>query len=311
MLCASPLTGGLFRGAISQSGGSFAPACESSENGDCMQLLGDAEKKGVEFMTRMGVVSLAELRNILPEKWQNDPLSQMGGFWPVIDNYVITDDQYKLYKAGKFNDVNVIIGTNSDEGSMFLIGSNVPAEQYIQYVKSRFGPVAEKILEVYPVDPVAGTYRPLADLFRETAFAWPSWTWARLQTKTGKSKVFVYYFDQSDAEPIFPNANIPKGASHASEIAYVFRHLDQNPSAKPTDEQKALSKTISEYWTNFAKYGDPNGDDLPAWPEFRDGENTVMLLKGQPCTIPVPNLEQLKAIDEYFDWKRGSENAAQ
>ena len=307
MLCASPLASGLFRSAISESGGSFASACESRENGDCMQFLSGAEKIGLEFMKRMGAGSLAELRKIPPEKWQDDPLSQMGGFWPVIDGYVITDDQYKLYKAGKYNDVNVIIGTNSDEGSLFLMGSNVPADQYINYVKSRFGPVADKILEVYPVDPVTGTYRPLADLFRETAFAWPSWTWARLQAQTGKSKVFVYYFDQFDAEPIFPDANVPKGASHASEIAYVFRHLDQNSSVKPTDEQKALSEIIAEYWTNFAKYGDPNGEGLPVWPVFKDGEETVMLLKGEPSNIPVPNINQLKVIDEYFAWKRGSE----
>jgi para-nitrobenzyl esterase len=305
MLCASPLTAGLFRGAISESGGSFAPVCEKSEKGDCIQLLSEAEKLGLEFMSRMGAGSLAELRNIPPEKWQDDPLSRMGGFWPVVDNYVITDDQYKLYQSGKYNDVNVIIGTNSDEGSMFLVGSNVPPEQYIQNVKSRFGPVAEKILEVYPVDPVTGTYRPLADLFRETAFAWPSWTWARLQTQTGKSKVFVYYFDQSDAESIFHN--VPEGASHGSEIAYVFRHLEQNPSSKPTDEQKALSEIMSKYWTNFAKHGDPNGAGLPVWPVFKDGEETVMQMKGNPHTIPVQNMEQLKVIDEYFAWKRGSD----
>ena len=33
--------------------------------------------------------------------------------------YAHTDDQYKLYEKGNYNDVNVIIGTNSDEGSMF------------------------------------------------------------------------------------------------------------------------------------------------------------------------------------------------
>lgn len=306
MLAASPLTKGLFIGAISESGGSFAPACENRENHDCMQLLSGAEKKGLEFMKRMGANSLAELRNIPPEKWQDDPMSQMGGFWPVIDGYVIADDQYKLYEAGKYNDVNVIIGTNSDEGSMFA--RPVPQEQYIENVKSRFGPFAEKIFELYPVDSLTGTYRPIADLFRETAFAWPSWTWAKLQTQTGTSKVFVYYFDQYNPEPVFPNGPVPKGAAHAAEMVYVFKHLDQNPAAKVTDEQKTLSDIISKYWTNFAKSGDPNGEGLPTWPVFKDGEETVLLLKGQPHTIPVPNLEKLRLMDEYFTWRRNSVN---
>ena len=39
------------------------------------------------------------------------------GFWPVFDGNVLPGDQYKLYQAGRFNDTNVLIGTNSDEGS--------------------------------------------------------------------------------------------------------------------------------------------------------------------------------------------------
>jgi para-nitrobenzyl esterase len=301
MLAASPQTKGLFSGAISESGGSFGPARVTRES-DCMQLLGGAEKTGVEFMKRIGANSLAELRTIPPEKWENDPLSQMGGFWPVIDGYVIADDQYKLYESGKYNDVPVIIGTNSDEGSMFA--RPVQPEQYVESIKVRFGPVAEKILNLYPVDSLTGTYRPLADIFRETVFAWPSWVWARLQTQTGQSKVFVYYFDEFNPEPIFPNAPAPKGAAHGSEIAYVFRHLEQNPSTKVTEEQKALSEMMAKYWTNFAKNGDPNGEGIPTWPAFRDSEETVMYLKGRPHTAPVQNLEMLKAIDEYFSWKR-------
>lgn len=305
ILAASPLAKDLFRGAISESGGSFAPAGESTGNRDHMQVLNVAEKDGLEFMNRMGVKSIAELRKIEPEKWLNDPASQMGYFWPLIDGYVIADDQYKLYEAGKYNDVNVIIGTNSDEGSMFV--RPVPPEQYLEYIKKRFGPVAEKILKLYPIDSLTGTYRPLADLFRETMFAWPSWVWAKLQTQTGKSKVFVYYFDQFSAEPLWPDAPVPNGAAHASEIPYVFRHLEQNPAAKVTDEQKMLSEIMAKYWTNFAKKGDPNGEGLPEWPVFKDGEETVLYLKDHPHAIAVPNLEQLKVIDEYFAWRRTSE----
>jgi para-nitrobenzyl esterase len=304
MLAASPLTKGLFRGAISESGGSFNPVSEEKES-DCMQLLDGSEKTGVEFMKRMGANSIEELRNVSPDMWLKDPLSQMGGFWPVVDGYVIAGDQYKLYEEGKYNDVPVIIGTNSDEGSIFA--RPVSPEQYVENVKKRFGPFSGEILDLYPVDSVTGTYRPLADIFQETAFAWPSWVWAKLQTKTGKSKVFVYYFDEYNPGPIYPNGPVAIGAAHGSEIPYVFRRFDNNPQSTATDEQKALSATMASYWTNFAKSGDPNAGGVPEWPVFKDGENTVMYLKGTPGPGPVPNLDKLEVMDKYFTWKRSME----
>lgn len=307
MLSASPLTKGLFSGAISESGGSFSPV-KNNREADCMQLMKGAEQAGIDFMKRMGASSISELRKMQPEKWANDPMSQMGGFWPVVDGYVITDDQYKLYEQGKYNDVNVIIGTNSDEGSMFA--RPFPPEQFIKSANLRFGPVAEKILKLYPLDSLTGTYRPLADIFQDAVFAWPSWSWANLQSKTGKSRVFVYYFDQWRPEPMYQGAPMPVGAAHASELPYVFGHLGQNTDLKPSDDEKKLSDIIIRYWTNFAKTGDPNGTGLPTWPIYTENKKTVMHLKGTTDLIDVPNIERLKALDEYFTWKRNSDQKA-
>lgn len=303
MLCASPLARGLFAGAISQSGGSFGPVGESRESGEFMQSLAGAEQTGVEFAKRMGAGSIAELRNISPDKWLSDPQSQMGGFWPVADGYVITDDQYKLYEAGNYNDVNVMIGTNSDEGSLFM-GPMKP-EEYTGMMKMRFGPLADRALQIYPGNTEYETHASLTDIFRDMVFAWPSWTWARLQSKTGKSRVYLYYFDQFRKEPFFPGGPVPKGAAHASEIPYVFGHLNQNPDAKPTEEELTLSDIMIKYWTNFAKNGDPNGEGLPEWPLFGEGKESVMYLKGsESMPIEVPNLDELLLMEEYYKWLR-------
>lgn len=306
MLAASPMAKGLFQGAISESGGSFAPACKERRMNNCMQTLEGAETAGVEFAKRMGTNSIAELREVDPEKWLQDPASQMGGTWPVIDGYVIIDDQYKLYEQGKYNDVPVLIGTNSDEGSMFV--QPVDNETYVENIRNSFGPFADKVLELYPAGDQSVTTKSMADIFREVSFAWPTWTWARLQSKTGESKVFVYYFDQPAPSIGIPLAYESDGASHAAEIGYVFRHLDQNPMSQYTEEDRVLSEIISTYWTNFAKYGNPNGENIPQWPIFKEGEPTVMYLKGdEPHPIPVPNLDKLQLMEEYFAWKRGND----
>lgn len=303
MLCASPLAKGLFSGAISQSGGSFAPVRDSRGMGEYMATLRGAEQQGLEFAERMGAQDLQALRTVPYDRWLDDPLSQMGGFWPNADGYVIAGDQYELYQDGNYNDVNVIIGTNSDEGSMFV--QPMEPQQYADMIEARFGPLASRALELYPGGDQLEVYHSLSDIFREATFAWPSYAWARLQTTTGSSRVYTYYFDQFRAEPLFPDGPVAKGAAHASDMAYVFGHLDLNPAVQATEEEKALSDLMIRYWTNFAKSGDPNGEGLPEWPLFSEGEETVLWFRGaEPVTIAVPNLEKLEFMDEYFRWLR-------
>jgi para-nitrobenzyl esterase len=228
----------------------------------------------------------------------------MGGFWPVCDGHVIVDDQYKLYSKGKYNDVDVIIGTNSNEGAIFVHGVN--AERHKASLRTTFGPLAEKALEVYPATNDSVALRSARNIFRDTVFAWPSWAWARLQKKTGHSNVYVYYFDQKQpdrrlGEPV-------SGAGHADEINYVFGHVKHNYNFQYTDEDKKLSSVIMDYWVNFAKTGNPNKEGLPQWPQFNNGDNAVMYLKRTaPYSGPVPNMPQLEFMEEYFKWLRESE----
>lgn len=302
MLCASPLAKGLFQRAISESGGSFGPVKE--RRGDGIQSLQGAEKQGSDFAERMGARSLAELRAMSPEKFLQDPSANMGGFWPIGDGYVITEDQYTLYSNGQYNDVDVIIGTNSDEGALFAHGVNV--EQHKALLQERFGPLADNALEVYPATNDAVALQSSRNIFRDALFAWHSWIWAKLQQETGKSNVYLYYFDQR--RPPFQKGEPIEGAGHSDEINYVFGHVDHNPNFQYTDEDRQLSAIIMNYWVNFATTGNPNGEGLPEWTQFDDGENSVMYLKGtEPSSGPVPNRPQLEFMDEYFKWLRESE----
>jgi para-nitrobenzyl esterase len=297
ILCASPLAKGLFTGAISQSGGYLRPVEESS-------TLKGAENSGIEFMKQMGATSIEELRKMEPQDFFKNRSAGMSGFGPIVDGYVITGDLYKLYESGKYNDVNVIIGANSDEGGFFAR----PAEPvvYKKGIEERFGEFANKILEAYPGDTEEQTYTSSADIARETMFGWPSWAWARLQSRTGNSKVFMYYFDQKQPE----NPRMPiklRGAPHAAEIKYVLENID--PARYGEDDLK-LSEMMGTFWTNFAKYGDPNGEKLPVWNEFTEENQSVMYFKNtaeqSPKAGPVPNLDKLELMEEYFKYRRES-----
>ena len=303
ILCASPLAKGLFSGTISQSGGSFGPTRPTTYPGENMKTLKLAEIEGISFVEKAGVSTIAELRKIsadsLPSGWG------MPGAWPIVDGYVIPDDQYKLYEAGKYNDVPVLLGYNSDEGLSFSPGGT-PSD-YVAAVKRRFGPFAEDLIKAYPVDE-NNVPRSARNLMRDAAFGWHTWSWARLQSRTGKSKAYYYYFDQHPDHPEDPPW-FDHGTPHGVDVPYVFMHIDpENPQTSESD--LAISETMGTYWTNFAKYGHPNGEGVPDWPAFSEDNPVVMYLGPTAYLGQVPDEASLKVLDNYFKWRRSPEGQA-
>ncbi len=303
MLCASPLAKGLFRGAISESGGSFGPTRPTTYPGENMKTLVQAEADGLAYVQRAGAVSIADLRKLPADKVPSG--FGMGGGWPITDGHVIPDDQYKLYEAGKYNDVAVLIGYNSDEGLSFSPGRN--PEEYLAGVQKRYGKFTDELVKAYPAgeNSVPRTARNLA---RDAAFGWQTWAWATLQAKTGKSKVYFYHFDQHPDRPK-DSPQYDHGSPHGQEVAYVFNNLDaSNPQTTKSD--LAISDAMATYWTNFTKYGTPNGNGMPEWPAFSEKNPVLMYFNQTPNTAPVPGLESLKVLDGYFKWRRSPEGQA-
>ena len=303
MLCASPLAKGLFHGAISQSGGNFGPPRPTTFPGENQKRLADAERTGQIYLDSARVSSISELRKIDAGKLPSG--RGLGMSWPIIDGWVIPDDQYKLYEAGRFNDTPVLVGYNSDEGASFS-PPRTP-EAYIEGVKTRYGTFAESLIKAYPAG--SGTVAKTArDLARDAAFGWHTWIWARLQSKVGKSKAYYYYFDQ---HPDYPDSS-PRagyGSPHGQDVAYVFKHLDaSNPQVTKTDLE--ISDAMATYWTNFAKHGNPSGEGVPEWPAFSDTNPVVMYFNQTPHTGPVPSAESLKSLDAYFAWRRTRDGEA-
>jgi para-nitrobenzyl esterase len=315
MLTTVPAARGLFQRAISQSGGSMAPVKRDAAVEVSVLSRPLAEATGEKFLRRLGVdsikaaralsandiqkvVSAAEFQNAMGELTSKEAVTSTGmfTFWPVVDGETLVGDGFELYEAGKFNDTPVLIGWNSDEGAGFVRKRPTP-ETFEAQVRSNAGPVAEAILKAYPHATVAEAFKASKDILRDGAFAWHTWTWARLQTRKGKNKAFVYYFDQ-------PTPSSPDGSSHAAELGCVFRHPKGWTGNPAPENAQQLSDLMSSYWVNFARSGDPNSPGLPAWPAFTENDMMVMIFDKNPSARPMPHLEKLKAIDAYYAWRR-------
>ena len=65
-------------------------------------------------------------------------------------------------------------------------------------------------------------------------------------------------------------------------------------------QDRALSEQMADYWTNFAKTGNPNGPGLPVWPRFTEADRQVMHLKTAPAAGELPGWSRLELIDEMI-----------
>jgi para-nitrobenzyl esterase len=304
MLAASPATKGLFHRAICMSGGSFAPLQTANEGGIGLGIpaLKLAESTGEAFLKKLGAADIKAARAMSAEEIQKNIGNGMGvgGFRPAADGYIIPSDLYSIYQARAFNDTPILVGNTSDElGSMMGgRGKTITAADWEKQIRSQYGSgsQAEAILSVYPHATDAEAAKASKGLSRESTFSWSTWTWARMQSKQGQGKAFIYYYDYHA-----PNVD---GSGHGSDVPYAFQTLSGGRGGAPKPEDLKLSDVISSYWVNFAKSGDPNGPGLPNWPAFAENDQQAMVFDATPGARPVPNLDKIKAFDAYISWRR-------
>lgn len=295
ILCASPLAKGLFRGVISQSGGSFAPWDDGSRSLLTGASQKGAEQDGLNFQKAMGKKSIKQMRQMSASELTNGNVRQ--GFWPCVDGYVITDDLYRLYERGEYNDVPAIIMTNSDEGALFA-SSNMTLEQYKQMGKGMMGDFADELFKYYPANNDNEVFNAFGDVFRDLGFAWPSYAWATLQNKNvGKKPAYLAYLAQPSARS-FSSDPRRRGVGHADDILYLNGEFLTHPEKYP--HESAVAEIMQQYWVNFAKTGNPNGKWLPYWPAFDEEKPTTMQFSYGASLVTLPNAEQIHFVDRMY-----------
>jgi para-nitrobenzyl esterase len=280
---ATPLNKGMFQGVIAESGSAFS---RYGFGGGSSKSLAEAEQAGVKFAQGMGASTIAELRAIPANRILVATKSvPFGVYAPVIDGYVLPEDTFAIFSEGKQNDVPVLVGSNSDEGT--VLGPFVP--------KGLTPELQQEYDKLYlPGKTVNAT---------SGATLWMMRTWARLEMKTGTHKAYEYYFSRAVPYPADQKFNLDTshlGAHHGSEISYVFNNLDIRKARNwPwTKEDYALADMMSSYWVNFAKNGDPNGPGLPAWPLYNDSNPQVMHFDTKVEVMPLPR------ADEFDFWDK-------
>ncbi len=282
-LVASPLTKGLFNRAIAESGGVF----------NSNQTLQQGEANGVAFQQKLGAANLKEMRAKSADVIQNG-----GGRGPIVDGYVISKSVADIFAAGEQNDVPAILGWNADDGTNF----NTPPtpEAFRANATRMYGDRAEDFLKVFPSATQAETTESQRALSRIPTFAWQSHAWAEAQSKSAKSKVYLYFFNRT--APGTPEQT-KYGAHHTGEVPYALNTLAKwDRPFEPADRK--LADEMSSYWVNFAKTGNPNGKGLPAWPAYSPASPQSMEMSTDLRAIPTPDQARFGFFDAFYSSRR-------
>jgi len=281
-LVASPLAKGLFRRAIVQSG-----------HGDMVRPIPVAQRLVTKVAKTLGVkpmlegfrsrsiadaikalrkVSLPTARIDLRNEDGREPAFGLSRFLPVYGDDVLPEHPIKALQNGVGADVELLIGTNTEEMNLYFVPSGVRrkiGKFLANFVVKRAEPKAKEILKAYGINERGK--RP-GDAFTEAltdlVFRLP----ARRFAQAHRGRTHVYEFGWRSTA-----YNNQLGACHAMELPFVFDTLATVRGAHGlagVNPPQELATRMNKIWADFAKTG-----ELP-WPAYDDSRVAYMLETG-------------------------------
>ena len=275
-LMATPRADGLYHKAILQSGVSTYQ--RRFLNTDVYPGQENGESIGTRFLAPfVGDTPTAEaLRSIPAEKIiarmdETDGGEAFPNFLPLVDGDVLPE-LIGLSLLDKTRPrVPILLGYNTDEGTMFYDGLRSPTglrfpidgslEERETALAEVYGVNAAKALQsLYNMDTLETWDAGAEQMWGDDYFGVHTRFLAKVHI-AADAPTYVYTFSRQ-----FPTKTQTVGAFHAAEIPFVF---DTHHPALPTASgDKGLTEAMTSYWANFAHTGDPNEEGLPEWPVY-------------------------------------------
>lgn len=265
----SPLASGLFHKAIMQSPANAGQGIPLSKSNG---RIASAESSGIQFTKDIGITGDAPIEQLrkLPAKDLMNLLRQqedLNSFYPVIDGYVLPQSPFTAFYEQTQKKVPILLGSNADEGTCLYPMFTAPIIDYKtmspeQMTEAFHKDFKEDVTKLYALYPGLKERRSAAEiaLLGDDMFGAKVRFYAEYASKS-TCPVYLYHFRR-----VPPNRDQTAGAFHAAELPFV--HGTDTPVLPLNDQDKHLSKKMINYWTSFAKTGNPNNGYCPKWKAF-------------------------------------------
>lgn len=302
---ASPLSKDLIAGAIGESGAAIPPTMAPIP-------LAEAEKQGAQFLEDAGIANIAELRKLSTrEIYEIYNESQKFGFPMVIDGYLLPKPLPEIFASEEQAQVPLLVGWNSAEipGMAFTQGP-ITKGGFVQKVKEAYPENYATVLELYPHSTADELQWAATNLASDRFISYSTWKWFDLHRNHSEQPVYRYLYSKirpplrdnnlvsglagGTAEKGSDAIQMPEaiGAPHAAEIEYAMGNLHLVDDYAWTADDYKTSETMQQFFANFIKSGNPNGEDLPNWDAAQAKE------KAPPVMIINTESKQTKAVND-------------
>jgi len=217
----------------------------------------------------------------------------------TVDGYAITEQPYLTYEKGLNHEKALLNGFNAKESDAFLLTTKATKENYEKLLAEDLVSYAGDMAKVVPADSPQRDQHFIVDAMGDAKgalnicysaiwFSYSHYLWNNYLVEQGVP-TYEYYFTKT---------NDSLSNYHAGELPYAYGNLWRHPGLY-SDEDYALSDTMQQYWVNFAKTGNPNGDGLPTWEMRDENQSKLLQLDTDIKMIEDPNSELYKIIDKY------------
>ncbi|XP_021488687.1 acylcarnitine hydrolase-like isoform X1 [Meriones unguiculatus] len=281
----SPMSQGLFRGAIMESGVVLMPGIVANSSEEIYQTV--ASLSGCDAMNSEGLVHCLRGKS---EAEILDINKDFKNVTAVVDGVFLPKDPKELLSSVDFHPVPSIIGVNNDEFGWVLPMTTGAAQTIKKITRENLQAVlkntaAQMMLPPECSDLLMDEYmgdtkdpQTLQMQFREMMggflFVIPALQVAHIQRS--HAPVYFYEFQHPSSFLKFIRPHYVK-ADHGEEVPFVFGSFYWGIKADFTKEEMLLNKRMMKYWANFARQGNPNSEDLPYWPMLDHEEQYLQL----------------------------------
>ena len=296
-LCSSPKAAGLFKRAIGESSSlvmKVPPHTFRTEE--------KAYEVSKKILKEFHCSSIEKLRKIPAKRLVKTKFSNSE---MMLDETYLPKSPYDVYKDGENNEEALLNGYNVKEADAFVIPNFLLSPTNKKNINERIASfledqeVADKICELYKDKIEEDAFNAMNEIMSVYWFIMPHHVWSNMALKSSKpTKVYRYQFTKENGY---------HGTFHSGEMIYAYGNIYKSKRQYAyTDKDYNLSKTMLNYWANFAKTGDPNAYDLPTWKPYENENDKIMELGENIQEFPDKYLESYKIFDEYLTKKVSS-----